>query len=123
MDINEHILKINHSVNLPKGLELDKRYLIRAEIDCKESKDTSNEDGTINRQYKCKFNGVVELLDDGRQIIEAKTKKTRSQAMHSAMWYVWRDLAPNIPFDEFYDVTMAKMNNNLSTIVNFINSL
>lgn len=120
MNINEHILKISGSSNLPSGLEMDKRYLVSIEVDCTDIVDRSNQNGTLNREYKCKQTGDTQILVDGKQIIKAEKKQKRSQKLHAAIWYYWNMNGFEKPFDQYYDETMAKINSRVPEIIEFL---
>jgi hypothetical protein len=120
MTINEHILKISGSSNLPEGLEIDKRYLVSIEVDCTDTVDRSNQNGTINREYKCKQTGDTQILTEGKKIIKAEKKQKRSQKLHAAIWYYWNEHGFEETFDVYYDRTMAKINSRVPEIIEFL---
>jgi len=120
MTIDNYILKVTGSSNLPEGLEMDKRYLVSIEVDCTDIIDRSNQNGTINREYKCKQTGDTQILTDGKKIIKAEKKQKRSQKLHAAIWYYWNESGFEMPFDEYYDKTMAKINSRVPEIIEFL---
>lgn len=122
MTINEHILRILGSVNLPEGLEQGMRYLVETEVDVYEITDRDNQDGTINRTYKTKQSGIAKILSPGKKIIKAEAKKSRSQKMHAAIWYYHNMNGLTEPFEDYYDRIMAKANAYMPEIIEFLNT-
>ena len=121
MKINEYILKIsNAGVNLPQPLEQDKRYRLATDIDIFEISDKSNNDGTVNRTYKGKQTGDLELLDEGKNIIKAKGKKTVSRSLHGGIWHYHNQNGLTEDFDQFYETTGKKIVAYLPEILEFL---
>ena len=124
LKINEHILKISSAgVNLPEGLKQDKRYLLNTEVDVFEIADKSNQDGTVNRTYKGKQTGTIEILDEGRNIIKAKGKKSVSQSIHGAMWHSHQADSQGLDFDDYYYRNGKKMSAYIPEIMAFLKTL
>lgn len=121
-NINEHILRILGTVNLPEGLENSKRYLLSTEIDVYETADRDNQDGTINRVYKAKQTGKADILTEGKKIIKAEAKRTRSQKMHAGIWYYHNTQGFTESFDDYYDRIMRKMTAYIPEIIEFLDT-
>lgn len=119
--IDEHILRITGSVNLPSELELGKRYNSQIEIDVYDVSEIDNQDGTINRKYKVKMTGVC-LIDDGNNIIKAKSKSSISQKLHAAIWYYHNQEGIVEDFDEYYEKIGKKIVAYVPEIIQFLSS-
>ncbi len=118
--INEHILRITGSANLPNGLEIGKRYILEIEADIYDISQRDNQDETMNLTYKAKQTGNTKILDNGKIIIKAESKKTRSQKMHGAIWVQHNMLGLTEPFEEYYDRIMRKMTVYIPEIISFL---
>jgi len=123
MEISEYILKISSAgVNLPKPLEQDKQYRLATDIQIIEIIDKSNQDGTINQIFKGKQTGNLEILDDGKNIIKAKAKKSVSQSLHGSLWYYHNNNGLTEDFDQFYERNGKKISTYLPEILNLLNT-
>uniref|UniRef100_A0A6H1ZPA6 Uncharacterized protein n=1 Tax=viral metagenome TaxID=1070528 RepID=A0A6H1ZPA6_9ZZZZ len=120
MEINEYILKIIGSSNLDSGLEQGKRYLIEVEADVYDITQRDNQDNTINEIYKARMTGNTKILDNGKVIIKAEKKGTRSQKLHGAIWINWNMQGLTEDFDQYYEKQMIKITTYLPEIINFL---
>jgi hypothetical protein len=121
MEINEHILKISSAgVSLPEALVLGRRYLIRTEAGITDIIERDNQNGTVDKIYKARQTGNVELLDEGKRIIKAEGKKKVSQSIHGAVWYYWNETGPGVPFDEYYERIGKKIAYYIPDIIRFL---
>lgn len=123
MKINEYILKISSAgVNLPKPLELGKRYLLSTEVDIIETIDKDKNDGEIDRIYKARQTGNIDILTEGKTIIKATEKKKVSQSIHGSVWYFHNMNGLVEDFDEYYQRIGKKISAYMPEIIEFLNS-
>jgi len=123
LSVNEHILKIsNAGVSLPEALELSHRYHISLEADIVDVTDRDNQDGTINRIYKAKPSGNIDLLEEKGRIIKAKDKPSVSRSVHGAIWHYHNQNGIMENFDDYYYRTGKKMAAYMNEIIEFLNT-
>lgn len=98
--INEHILKLTGKVTLPRPLMLSKTYRVNIEGDVTESKDTDNQDGTFNREFK--FEPLmVEVLNELGQSMATKTKSKMSQKIRGRHFAWQSENMSDMDYEEF----------------------
>lgn len=90
MEINERILKINGSVNISEGLELDTDYSIMITGGCYRKEQVSQEDGTSNMVYKIKPI-TIDLIDKTGKKVPTKDKGSFSKKWRNFIWQMGLD--------------------------------
>jgi hypothetical protein len=110
MKINENIVKITGSVNLPSELTIDTEYVIQAKTDCDKIDTKSNQDGTVNLIYKLRLSGDMQILDSKlKQLMKSKESKTMSQKLRGRIYAFQDEKGIVMPDDEFYEMMMKKI--------------
>ena len=62
LKINEHILRVSGSANLPQPLEENHTYLIQTEVDIQNITHKNKNNGTKDLIYKGKSTGIIQVL-------------------------------------------------------------
>ena len=108
--INEKIIKITGSVNIPDELQIDCEYVLQCKTSCDKVEKKSNQDGTVNLIYKLRLSGDMTILDSKlKQLMKAKDTKSMSQKLRGRIYEYQNEKGITIPEEEFYRVQMQKL--------------
>jgi len=110
MTINEKIVKITGSVNIPSELTIDTEYVIQAKTDCDKVSTKSNQDGTVNLIYKLRLSGDMQILDSKlKQLMKSKESKSMSQRLRGRIYAYQNEQGIVMGEEEFYEMIMKKI--------------
>src|SRR3990167_7752882 len=108
--VNEHILKITGSANIPLELFNGNDYQVLADCSVVEVADKNNEDGTVRRCYKLKMFGEVQLSEKGQTPIKAKVKgQSPSQLLRYALHRSWNIQPEGDDFETYYESRLREI--------------
>lgn len=72
MEVNEHIVQLTGTANIPQPLSLGHDYEIVANVNCYRVTEVDNHDGSINKLYKLKVVDSVVRNSLGKEIKTGK---------------------------------------------------
>lgn len=118
MEINDHVLKINGSVSIPEGLEVDTNYSLALQGSITGRSEDSNENGTSTATWKFKpFK--CEVLTPTGKTIKAKDPRRLSQKLRGVI-YATNEIEDS---EIRYERLMGSLIKNWELVENYLNQL
>ena len=113
--INVNKIKVgSFSAELPEPLDEKKRTFVTIEADCYETSLRDNSDGTFDRIFRVKLNGSTIVKQEGnKDTYVCKSKRSPSQRLRAALYQI-------LPDEEFYEVQLEKIIQNVPEIIEFL---
>jgi hypothetical protein len=127
LKINEHILRLSGTANLPESLEENKNYFVGTEIELTNITHRDRKDGSKDIIYTGKTTGIVTIEVGKDKIIKSKDKKTSSQKLRFALeiYHNNHNGEPMYEFvcadsEEFYNQFHNKLMGNLDNVIRLL---
>jgi len=117
MQIDKYKITLNRfTAELTEPLDRTLRTLITAETEIYDVSNPDNFDETYDQIYKCKLVGSTTVEQKDKKPVLAKSKRSKSQKLRQAIWTI-------NPSEEFYDITMDKLINNIEEVIELTKNL
>ena len=118
--INENILRITGSSNIPEPLKTGHEYSIVLKADCIGVNKRDNHDGTFNYTFLLRQTGEAIITTDRGKIIQSKGRKSKSKALRGALWHFYEQNEEQGEFEPFYEKMMDLIIKYLPEILEYI---
>ena len=102
-EVDSRFLSITGKAEVEKDLTIGHDYTIGINVNCISSKDTDNQEGKIDREFKLKLTGEIMITNDWGQKITAKTKETKSKKVRGLLFKKWQENDLGHNKDDFYN--------------------
>lgn len=116
-EINERILKLTGTANLPRDLQIGHDYTIALQVNVNASETRNNEDGTCDVIFKCRPTGEIIITKDYGEKMVLKSRNSVSKRIRNSLFYKWTELGLEGDFQEWYESIGSKIIANLDKII------
>ena len=123
LEVNEHVMKVTGSANLPEGLKLGHEYSLVVKTDCYDISDRDNQNGTFNRVYKLKQTGEAAITTDFGRIIQSKGRKSKSKALYGSFYYEHERRRVAKKFEDWREQMMVLFIKHLPELIDYVQKL
>jgi hypothetical protein len=117
MQIDKYKITLNRfTAELQEPLDRTLRTLITAEAEIYDVSNPDNHDNTYDQVYKAKVVGSTIVKQGDKKPVLTKSKRSKSQKLRQAIWAI-------NPNEDFYDITMDKIINNIEEVIELTKNL